>query len=68
MNNENKKIEIYQCYVDMDNKWFKISEERFLELTEDRGYYKKDSALKVLKQMKRMRTDFAYFKYEYVEE
>lgn len=58
-------IAIYQCSVTFDNEeWFKIPLERFIELTEGRGYYKKDSALEALIGAKRIRTPWAYFKYE----
>lgn len=53
----------YQCYYD-EPKWFKISEERFLELTEGRGAYKKGTAIKTIEDFGTIRTDFSFFKSE----
>jgi hypothetical protein len=54
---------VYQCYAD-EPRWFKISEERFLELTEGRGAYKKGTALKSLEDCGTIRTEFSFFKSE----
>ena len=43
-------------------KWEQISLERFLELTAQRGYYKKDTALKSIKGMGQIRTPWSFFK------
>ena len=55
------RYKIYQCYAD-DTKWFQISVERFLELTEGKGAFKKDTALEALKYDMQIRTDFSFFK------
>ncbi len=38
-----------------------ISVERFIELTEQRGHYKKDTALETLKQCGKIQTPYAYY-------
>jgi len=55
-----QEMTIQQTYVDEPNNPKIISVERLIELTEDCGYYKKDSVIEALKQG-RIRTPFAYF-------
>ena len=54
---------IYKCGID-ESKWHKISQERFLELTEGRGYFDKGTALKALEDLGTIRTDWSFYKSE----
>ena len=52
---------ITQTYKDTD-KTYDVTKERFIELTEGRGYYKEGTALETLKQTGEIQTDYSYFK------
>ena len=56
------RYRIYQCSVDGSDDWTEISEQRFLELTEGRGAFKKGTALDAIGKVGKIRTDFSYFK------
>lgn len=57
-------MKIIQTYVDQPDKPQIISVERFIELTEGRGFYLEGTALSTLIENGTLRTDFSYFKME----
>jgi|8_EtaG_2_1085327.scaffolds.fasta_scaffold95076_2 hypothetical protein len=56
------RYRIYQKDADSPNEWIEISVQKFLELTEGRGAYKKGTALEAIKSSMKIRTNFSFFK------
>lgn len=54
-------MQIIQTHKDTE-KTHDITKERFIELTEGRGYFKEGTALETLKQAGEIQTDYSYFK------
>nr|BAR35675.1 hypothetical protein [uncultured Mediterranean phage uvMED] len=61
-------MKIKKTYRD-EEKWFTITEKEFLSNTEDKGYFKEGTALKLLKDLEPnsddyLQTAWAYFQWE----
>lgn len=59
-------MKIERMYVDQPNRWEEVSEEEFLRRTEWAGYWKKGTALQVLKDCAEsgsgFRTPWAFYR------
>jgi hypothetical protein len=54
-------MKIYKTYKDKID-WFEVDQQDLIEYTENRGYYKKGTALETLKEIGEIQTHFSIYK------